>query len=72
MRQRLGFFVCAMTDKKITKLPCPRCRKETTWENNSFRPFCSERCKNMDLAAWADEEYRIAGEEPSADEESNE
>ncbi|HCM32208.1 MAG TPA: DNA gyrase inhibitor YacG, partial [Acinetobacter radioresistens] len=25
--------------------PCPRCGKPATWENNEFRPFCSERCK---------------------------
>jgi len=41
---------------------CPVCRKKTEWEGNPFRPFCSERCKLMDLGAWAGEEYRIAGE----------
>ncbi len=35
--------------------------KLTTWEENPFRPFCSERCKVMDLGAWAQEQYRIAG-----------
>ena len=44
------------------KVKCPTCRKETEWEGNPFRPFCSERCKNIDLAAWASEEYRIEGE----------
>ncbi len=38
---------------------CPTCKKETTWENNEFRPFCSERCKLIDFGAWADEEYRV-------------
>lgn len=42
---------------------CPTCRKDTTWENNPHRPFCSERCKLVDLGAWADERYRIPGEE---------
>jgi hypothetical protein len=41
---------------------CPTCRRETPWEGNPLRPFCSERCRVLDLAAWADERYRIAGE----------
>ncbi len=49
---------------------CPVCRKETEWEGNPFRPFCSERCKNADLAAWASGEYRIAGEKKTDDEEN--
>jgi hypothetical protein len=32
------------------------------WEKNSYRPFCSDRCRVLDLAAWADERYRLAGE----------
>ena len=41
---------------------CPRCGELTTWENNPWRPFCSERCKLIDLAAWAEEDYSIPGE----------
>ncbi|QXR19105.1 DNA gyrase inhibitor YacG [Acinetobacter variabilis] len=42
-----------------TTLKCPRCGKLTTWESNEFRPFCSERCKMIDLGAWASEEYKL-------------
>jgi len=42
-------------------LRCPICKKEAAWEGNPFRPFCSERCKLIDLGTWADEGYRIAG-----------
>jgi endogenous inhibitor of DNA gyrase (YacG/DUF329 family) len=43
---------------------CPSCRKPSEWNvNNTFRPFCSQRCKQIDLAAWADGSYRIAGQE---------
>ncbi len=42
-------------------MKCPVCGKETKWKNNACRPFCSERCKIIDLAAWATEEYRIEG-----------
>ncbi len=45
-----------MNEKKIL---CPICRKETNWEDNPFRPFCSERCRLIDLGKWASEEYRI-------------
>lgn len=38
---------------------CPACKNITTWEENPLRPFCSERCKLIDLAAWASDEYRI-------------
>ncbi len=52
-----------MTEKtKTIRINCPVCRKETTWNNNIFKPFCSERCKLVDLGKWASEEYRIAGE----------
>lgn len=39
---------------------CPTCGKEHRWDgNNRFRPFCSERCKTIDLGKWANEEYRV-------------
>lgn len=40
---------------------CPVCKKPTTWEGNPFRPFCSERCKLIDLDNWLSERYRIPG-----------
>ena len=47
---------------KADKRKCPICRKETVWERNPFRPFCSERCRIMDLGGWAAEKYRIPAE----------
>ena len=35
----------------------------------AWRPFCSERCKLVDLGAWASERYRVPADEPKADEE---
>jgi len=48
---------------------CPICKKETSWQNNLFRPFCSERCQLIDLGKWASDEYHIPGEkkDPSAE-----
>ncbi len=40
--------------------PCPQCGKPVDWTaHNPFRPFCSERCKTIDLGAWATERYRV-------------
>ena len=45
-------------------VPCPRCGKQVAWDpDNPFRPFCSERCKTVDLGAWATEQYRVAAVE---------
>lgn len=42
---------------------CPHCGKEVRWVAESpFRPFCSERCRLIDLGAWASENHRIPGE----------
>jgi uncharacterized protein len=43
------------------KIICPVCKNITTWEENPFRPFCTKRCKLIDLGAWASDEYRIPG-----------
>ncbi len=42
---------------------CPICKNKTTWEENPWRPFCSERCKLIDLGKWVSEEYKIEGKE---------
>jgi endogenous inhibitor of DNA gyrase (YacG/DUF329 family) len=46
----------------VRAVRCPTCRRETPWAGNPHRPFCSDRCRLLDLAAWADERYRIAGD----------
>ena len=49
---------------------CPRCQAPVTWSGNApFRPFCSERCKLMDLGAWATEKYRVAAPGDAASED---
>lgn len=52
---------------------CPQCGKEVVWNSeNRYRPFCSERCKLIDLGQWANEGYRIAGDDPLRDQPENE
>ncbi len=49
-------------DKNIVEVNCPTCKKTIQWiEANSYRPFCSKRCKDSDLYGWATEENRVAG-----------
>lgn len=52
-----------MAENKVRKVRCPQCGGESLWSpENPWRPFCSERCKQIDLGAWASESYRIAGQ----------
>lgn len=44
------------------KVKCPICRRLAAWEGNPYRPFCSERCKLIDLGKWLKEDYRIPAE----------
>lgn len=40
---------------------CPNCGGDSVYgPSNPSRPFCSARCKNMDLGAWASESFRVA------------
>jgi endogenous inhibitor of DNA gyrase (YacG/DUF329 family) len=41
-------------------MKCPICEKPVKWEGNPDRPFCSERCRILDLANWSAEEYKVA------------
>ncbi|QUM78210.1 DNA gyrase inhibitor YacG [Moritella sp. 24] len=48
---------------------CPTCQKPVEWVATSeFRPFCSDRCKLIDLGEWASEERAIPGEDVSPQE----
>ena len=52
------------------RIRCPICRAECVREGNPHRPFCSERCRMIDLSHWMGERYRIRG--TAADESDNE
>lgn len=48
---------------------CPVCKGDSIYAaSNPFRPFCSQRCKNMDLGAWASESFRMPADTPPDDE----
>lgn len=47
-----------------TTVNCPTCQKPVTWtQDNQYRPFCSRRCKLIDLGAWVDGSNHIPGPE---------
>ncbi len=47
---------------------CPTCGGDSVYSpTNAFRPFCSERCKNIDFGAWASESFRMPSEVPPQD-----
>jgi endogenous inhibitor of DNA gyrase (YacG/DUF329 family) len=47
---------------------CPSCGKSTRYDaSNADRPFCSNRCRTLDIAQWADESYRIPQKPETSD-----
>lgn len=53
----------AMMSDTIT-VKCPTCQKPVEWkETSEYRPFCSSRCKLIDLGEWAQEKYTVTAEE---------
>ena len=51
---------------------CPSCGGDSVYSvTNVYRPFCSERCKQMDLGAWASESFRVEVQEDDGAEEAN-
>ena len=53
---------------KQRKSRCPICKKDSALET---RPFCSKRCKDIDLARWLGDGYAISGGSGEADEEGD-
>ncbi|MFM2056361.1 MAG: hypothetical protein RLY71_746 [Pseudomonadota bacterium] len=51
-------------------VPCPACGEQSRFHpSNPWRPFCSARCKGVDLGAWASEGYRVPAAPPVEDDE---
>jgi uncharacterized protein len=52
-----------MNELENLKLNCPTCKKLVLWNDSfPFRPFCSDRCRLIDLGEWACENHKIAGD----------
>jgi endogenous inhibitor of DNA gyrase (YacG/DUF329 family) len=49
--------------ESVAEVACPTCGRRVVWSPaEKWRPFCSERCKLIDLGEWLSEERRIPGE----------
>ena len=47
----------------VAVVKCPTCRRPVEWSEGSvYRPFCSDRCRLIDLGAWFGEQHRIPDE----------
>jgi endogenous inhibitor of DNA gyrase (YacG/DUF329 family) len=50
-----------------TVVKCPTCKRPVEWSTESlYRPFCSDRCRLVDLGAWFSEKHKIP-DEPGSD-----
>jgi uncharacterized protein len=58
-------------NRPVRTVVCPQCGAAAQWSTrNPYRPFCSERCKLIDLGAWASESYRVPGTETPPEEQA--
>lgn len=54
-----------VTSKRVS---CPACGGQSLYApSNAYRPFCSERCKSLDLGAWASERFALPEQTPDTD-----
>ena len=54
-----------------TTVKCPTCRRPVAWSDESlYRPFCSDRCRLIDLGAWLTEQRKIPDEDSAGAEDS--
>lgn len=54
----------------MATVKCPTCKRPVEWSAESaYRPFCSERCRLIDLGAWLTEQHKIP-EDPAAENDS--
>ncbi|GAB4010402.1 MAG: DNA gyrase inhibitor YacG [Bdellovibrio sp.] len=43
---------------------CPYCKTEFEYQSSQFRPFCSEKCRMIDLGMWLTENYKVPSDQP--------
>lgn len=58
--------------KRGPQVKCPQCKEKFNYYDSEFRPFCSEKCKMIDLGHWLNESYSVPSQGPLSEEEINE
>ncbi|HSW07046.1 DNA gyrase inhibitor YacG [Aquabacterium sp.] len=58
--------------RSARQVPCPTCSRPALFApENAWRPFCSERCRSVDLGAWASERYRVEAKPDPSDDDTD-
>ncbi|HLW05608.1 MAG TPA: DNA gyrase inhibitor YacG [Azoarcus sp.] len=61
-----------MSANDTLTVKCPQCNAPVKWlPESKWRPFCSERCRQIDLGAWASEAYRVPADAPPDNDDSS-
>jgi len=58
-------------DKEL-EVKCPHCKKEFNYYSSDFKPFCCERCRQIDLGHWLSESYVVPGRQTIVVDENDE
>lgn len=53
---------------KMLSVKCPQCKKEFNYYSSEFRPFCSEKCRLIDLGQWLSESYSVPAQKMTPEE----
>ncbi len=56
---------------KKLQVKCPHCKTEFSYHASEFRPFCSERCRMVDLGHWLEESYRVPAQNLTQEEQDH-
>lgn len=54
---------------KLLNVKCPTCEKKFNYYESDFRPFCSDKCRLLDLGQWLDESYTVPAHKLSEEEQ---
>ena len=53
---------------KFLEVDCPNCKKKFNYYSSEFRPFCTEKCRLIDLGQWLTESYSVKAEKVTEEE----
>lgn len=57
--EQTAVLVDTMSKQPHKEITCPTCKKRGAWFETPYGPFCSKRCRLIDLGKWLGEEHRL-------------